>query len=215
MSELKRVKFTEEILYETENAIIMLDVFAHSENAHVVMHNFEHPIMEEHAKVITKNGGDILEIGFGMGIFADYVQSSSINSHTIVENHPQIIGKLIDWSKDKPNVKIISQSWYEAKEEGLFEKYDGIFFDTYGDDKFRYWKDCIQDGTLTKKGTVLSWYNGVEESTITTEKAPLNGNPYNHEIPDTLYYPIEVPTQKYYKELHTGSVYWIPQKTFI
>ena len=32
MSELKRVKFTEEVLYETKNAIVMLDIFAHSEN---------------------------------------------------------------------------------------------------------------------------------------------------------------------------------------
>ena len=45
------------------------------------MHNWEHPIMKKHSEVITRNGGDILELGFGMGISADYIQKQNINSH--------------------------------------------------------------------------------------------------------------------------------------
>lgn len=40
---------------------------------------------------MCEGGGDILEIGFGMGISAGHIQANSITSHTIVENHPQVI----------------------------------------------------------------------------------------------------------------------------
>ena len=39
----------------------------------------------KYAEVICKNGGDILEIGFGMGISATHIQSYDINSHTSIE----------------------------------------------------------------------------------------------------------------------------------
>ena len=58
-----------------------------------VMMDWEDSLMSASAAYVTQNGGDILEIGFGMGISAGYMHSHSINSHTIVENHPQIITK--------------------------------------------------------------------------------------------------------------------------
>ena len=58
-----------------------------------VMMDWEDSLMSASAAYITQNGGDILEIGFGMGISAGYMHSHSINSHTIVENHPEIISK--------------------------------------------------------------------------------------------------------------------------
>jgi protein arginine N-methyltransferase 2 len=59
-----------------------------------VMMSWEAPIMEKCAEFICHNKGDVLEIGFGMGICADYIQAQGVNSHTIVEIHPQIIEKL-------------------------------------------------------------------------------------------------------------------------
>ena len=54
-----------------------------------VMMNWEDSIMKASADYVCENGGDILEIGFGMGISAGYIQANNINSHTIIENHPQ------------------------------------------------------------------------------------------------------------------------------
>ena len=79
-----------------------------------VMMDWEHPIMSASAAYVTQGGGDILEIGFGMGISAGYIQSHSISSHTIIENHPQIIEKLETWANGKSNVNIISQSWSDV-----------------------------------------------------------------------------------------------------
>ena len=80
----------------------------------IIMHDCEHPIMAEHAKICTENGGDILEVGFGMGISAGYIQSGSIKSHTIIENHFQIADRARDWAADKPNVTIIEGDWRDV-----------------------------------------------------------------------------------------------------
>ena len=88
-----------------------------------VMMDWEDELMSASAAYVTENGGDILEIGFGMGISAGYIQSHSISSHTIVENHPQIIQKAVEWANNKSNVTIVSQSWYDVKDSiGTFAK---------------------------------------------------------------------------------------------
>ena len=49
-----------------------------------VMMNWEDNIMKAKADYVCENGGDILEVGFGMGISADYIQANNPSSHTIV-----------------------------------------------------------------------------------------------------------------------------------
>ena len=80
------------------------------------MMDWEAPLMSASAAYVCKNGGDILEIGFGMGISAGYIQSHSINSHTIIENHPDIIPKAQVWAQGKSNVTIITGSWYDVRD---------------------------------------------------------------------------------------------------
>ena len=75
-----------------------------------VMMDWEHPIMSASAAYVTQGGGDILEVGFGMGMSANYIQSHSISSHTIVENHPQIIPKAVEWANGKSNVTLLYSS---------------------------------------------------------------------------------------------------------
>ena len=99
----------------------------------IIMMDWEHPAMSASAEYVTQGGGDILEIGFGMGISAGYIQSHSISSHTIIENHPQIIAKAVEWAEGKSNVNIISQSWIDVT--GSLGRYDGIFYDTDMDNK--------------------------------------------------------------------------------
>ena len=88
-------------MYEFEDNAIK------TSDGRTVMHSWETPIMEKMAEWVCHSGGDILEIGFGLGISSDFIQSHNINSHTICENHPDIIKDLEEWSTDKPNVKII------------------------------------------------------------------------------------------------------------
>ena len=96
-----------------------------------VMMDWEDSLMSASAAYVCEGGGDILEIGFGMGISAGYMHSHSISSHTIIENHPDIIPKAIAWANEKSNVTVVTSSWYDIKDS--LSTYDGIFYDTYGD----------------------------------------------------------------------------------
>ena len=107
----------------------------------IVMHSWETPIMEKMAEWVCSNGGDILEVGFGMGIASNFIQSYDINSHTICENNPDVIRRLEEWSSDKPNVKILRGDWY--RNVPLMDKYDGILFDTFDDVNIHRWKKDI------------------------------------------------------------------------
>ena len=97
----------------------------------IIMMDWEHPLMKRHAEIVCKNGGDILEIGFGMGISAQYIQEQDIDSHTIIEIHPEIAERAREWAKDKENVKLIESDWRDIIEK--LEIYDGIFYDAEQD----------------------------------------------------------------------------------
>lgn len=98
-----------------------------------VMHSGERSLMKKLAEIVTKNGGNILEIGFGMHISADYVQSNpAVTSHTIIEVHPEVYKSALDWAKDKPNTKIFLGDWIEVLPT-LNVKFDGILHDTHRD----------------------------------------------------------------------------------
>ena len=128
-----------------------------------VMMDWEAPIMSASAAYVTQGGGDILEVGFGMGISANYIQSHSISSHTIIENHPQVISKSREWASGKSNVTIISQSWAEVT--GSLGRYDGIFYDTDLDNKLNLFSSSLSG--LTKNGTkVTFWNSNINETNI-------------------------------------------------
>ena len=138
-----------------------------------VMMDWEDSLMSASAAFVTKNGGDILEIGFGMGISAGYIQSHSINSHTIIENHPQIIQKAQAWASNKTNVNIVTGSWYSLFETRLrstdgrvwnnnFGTYDGLFYDTYGDDDLVQFSSSLAH--MVKEGGVATWWNSTTGS---------------------------------------------------
>jgi protein arginine N-methyltransferase 2 len=162
-----------------------------------VMMNWEDSLMSASAEYVTQNSGDVLEIGFGMGIASGYIQSHSISSHTIVENHPQIILKAIEWAIGKSNVTIISQSWYDVKDSlGTF---DGIFYDTYGDNDMNQFSSSLSG--LTKSGTKVTFWNNNQSET----------NYYN--IPNVTYKSISITPDA--NSYFTGSTtYYMPMREF-
>tara|TARA_Y100001963_G_scaffold145340_1_gene218816 strand:+ start:2622 stop:3173 length:552 start_codon:yes stop_codon:yes gene_type:complete len=122
-----------------------------------VMMDWEDGIMQKSAEYICQSKGDILEIGFGMGICADYIQAQGVNSHTIIEIHPQILEKLNTWASNKSNVTIIEGDWSSVSGLGT---YDGIFLDTFGDenlDKFKVFATA-----KAKSGAKITYWNNKE-----------------------------------------------------
>ena len=120
-----------------------------------VMMDWEQSIMKHHADCVCSRGGDILEIGFGMGISAEYIQQNNPKSHTIIESHPQVIPRALDWAKDKDNVIIVEGDWYDKYSD--LSTYDGIFYDAYGDSNMYELQNIIP--SLIKKGGIFTWWN--------------------------------------------------------
>ncbi|KIY96199.1 hypothetical protein MNEG_11764 [Monoraphidium neglectum] len=98
-----------------------------------VMMGWELPLMVEHAKEICRSGGDVLNVGFGLGLVDEEIQEHRPRSHTIVEAHPDVHAHMLElgWGS-RPGVTILFGRWQDLLPELLRRRFDGIFFDTYG-----------------------------------------------------------------------------------
>ena len=149
-----------------------------------VMMDWEAPIMSASAAYACENGGDILEIGFGMGISANYIQQHIINTHTIIENHPDVIIKAQAWAADKSNVTILEGSWYDIKD--TLSTYDGLFYDTWGDENSKdFWTTLPSlmkaDGKATWWGSHKEVSRGLSGVTYETHSvSPPTNSYFNH-----------------------------------
>jgi len=125
-------------------------------NDAAVMHSGERKLMEKLVEIATPNGGDILEIGFGLHLSADAIQRTpNIKSHTIIEIHPQIYKQALEWAKDKPNTKIILGDWKDVLPlENI--KFDGVVHDTHLDCHIPAFLDYVKDNC--KKGTIVAFF---------------------------------------------------------
>lgn len=142
----ERVRFSEDKLLD--------------EGSKGVMMAWERPLMEAHAKAVCAAGGDILNVGFGMGLVDTAIQSYRPTSHTIVEAHPEVYARMVatGWS-ERPNVHIIFGQWQDILP--MLGMYDGIFFDTYGEhfEDLKEFHDHLPK--LLKPGGVYSFFNGL------------------------------------------------------
>lgn len=121
-----------------------------------VMHNGEKDLMYELGQIASQNGGDMLELGFGLHLSADSIQSNpNVTSHTIIEIHPEIYQKALEWSKDKPNTHIILGDWFDVIPT-LTKKFDGILHDTYNEMNFRECLDVFS--RVCKKNAIVAFF---------------------------------------------------------
>jgi len=101
-------------------------------NGHPVMEDWEKPYMKELAKIVTYNKGRILEIGFGMGISAGYIQEFNPKEHHIIEANKEVAINAKKFSKFSKNKIIVKRGfWEDISVEYPNEYFDGILFDTY------------------------------------------------------------------------------------
>ncbi len=119
-----------------------------------VMQDWESPLMEEMARVVTEGGGDVLEVGFGMGISATFIQEhgsrSGIRSHTIIECNKDVIAQFERWRARYPDrdIRLIRGKWQEVTDQlGL---YDGVFFDTYHNDEKEFVDHILEEVTFAE-----------------------------------------------------------------
>ena len=161
-----------------------------------VMMEWEHDLMSGSAAYITETGGDILEIGFGMSISAGYIQSHSITSHTIVENHPDIIPLALNWAAQRPNTTVITGSWYDNLD--ILSTYDGVFYDTFGDEHSSYFSSSLTQ--LVKSGAKVTWWNTLPTSESIFQFDSIQYQEFNITPSENSYF--------------NSSKYFLPKKQF-
>lgn len=98
---------------------------------HQVMQSWEHAIMQAMADNITGTKGDILEIGFGMGISATYIVEQGVRSYSVVEPNTNVKKFFENWKEQYAStpINLIQGNWQDVADQ--FEQYDGVFFDPY------------------------------------------------------------------------------------
>ena len=96
--------------------VVYTDTGIHFEGApsHQIMMFWEDPLMEEHAKHLTKatsGSHEILELGYGLGLSAQHIYNLHKDlpgyRHTIYEIHHTIAEEARKWASDKPQIRHI------------------------------------------------------------------------------------------------------------
>lgn len=96
-----------------------------------VMQDWERPLMQAMARIAAEAHGDVLEVGFGMGISATYLQELGVRSHTILECNDDVIEAFQAWRSRYPDrdIRVVPGRWQDVRDR--LGAYDAILFDTY------------------------------------------------------------------------------------
>lgn len=132
-----------------------------------VIQRWEEPYMAKLASIVTRNGGKVLEVGFGMGISSDYIQKSNkVLSHIILECHPnvtQFACRKLKKQIASGKVTVINGFWQDVVPNLKDNNFDGILFDSIEIDKephffnsFPFFKEAYRH---LKKGGVFTYFS--------------------------------------------------------
>jgi guanidinoacetate N-methyltransferase len=115
-----------------------------------IMEEWQIPLMQAMAEVVTESHGNILEIGFGCGVSATMIQEEKVLSHTIIECNDSVVERFLEWKelfKDK-KINLVHGLWQDTIDDlGLF---DGIFFHTYPLNEEEYMKNVHGRATFAE-----------------------------------------------------------------
>jgi guanidinoacetate N-methyltransferase len=98
---------------------------------HPVMEDWEDNYMQALADVAAGGGGRVLELGFGMGISAGYVQRHPVAEHVIIEANDEVFARLQAFAAEHPTVTPKHGFWQDVLTQLEPGSFDGILFDTY------------------------------------------------------------------------------------
>jgi guanidinoacetate N-methyltransferase len=115
-----------------------------------IMEEWQIPLMQAMAEVVTETGGSILEIGFGCGVSATLIQEQSVLSHTIIECNDSVVERFFKWKElfKENEINLVHGLWQDTINDlGLF---DGIFFHTYPLNEEEYMKNVHGRATFAE-----------------------------------------------------------------
>ncbi|EFC80112.1 hypothetical protein FrEUN1fDRAFT_6774 [Parafrankia sp. EUN1f] len=129
-----------------------------------VMQTWERPLMRALAEAVTRTGGTVCEVGFGLGISAGFVQSLRPSAHTIIEANPDVAATARAWAAagvgdgggggdgggdgGRAGVRIVTGRWQDVLPD--LGRFDGILFDTYPLDEREVDDHVVRDATFAE-----------------------------------------------------------------
>lgn len=122
-------------------------------------------IMNKYAESLAKERSNlkVLEVGYGLGEFADAIEKYDVKKHLIVECHPKICDLARQRFADNNSVEVFQGFWQNYVP---LEKFDSIFYDTTVLDEdavdslisFLKWAQLY----LSDGGRISFWYCGTK-----------------------------------------------------
>ncbi|KAL1510463.1 hypothetical protein AB1Y20_006770 [Prymnesium parvum] len=127
-----------------------------------VMMEWEAPLMETHADRLCAAGGDVLNVGFGMGIVDSAIARRAPRSHTIIEAHPDVYARMEreGWTS-RPGVRVLFGRWQEVLPAFEGPCFDAVFYDTYGEHDADMADFHDELPRILRRGGVYSFFNGL------------------------------------------------------
>lgn len=99
---------------------------------YAVMEDWETPYMKDLADIACSKGGRVLELGFGMGISAKFIQEHEIDEHIIIEANAEVAQKAREFAEKAPHkTTVLEGFWEEVIDQIEDGSLSGILFDTY------------------------------------------------------------------------------------
>ena len=130
---------------------------------HPVMEDWEAPYMEMLAGIATRNGGVVLEVGFGLGLSATRIQSYPIERHLIIEGNADMFKRLQAFAGNaKRPVEPLFGLWQDVAPTLPAESLDGLLFDAYPltADELRNQLYFFEHAhRLLKRGGIFTYYS--------------------------------------------------------
>jgi len=143
------------------------------EDGKAIMMDWEEPIMKKAAEIVTRNGGRVLNVGFGMGYIDSFIEEHDIEEHWIIEAHVDVYTKMLqDGWHLKPHVNILYGDWRWYLQ--FLPKFDGIYFDTWDEHQMDF-DEYIPN--ILKEDGIYCYFNNPR-----FDEDGLHTDPSHHEL---------------------------------
>ena len=136
-----------------------------------VMQDWEMPLMDAMAKVVTESHGDVLELGFGMAFSATCIQKYGVKSYMAIEPNDEVVKRFNEWKEQFAgrDIRLIHGRWQDVHHQLEDETFDGVFFDTVPTAEDEYLHEVIDNVVMAedffpiaarvlRPGGVFTWY---------------------------------------------------------
>ena len=136
---------------------------------HEIMASYQRPYMQALADIVTRKGGDILNIGYGLGLLdaaiEQYRSSRAIGAHFVIEINEHIAA----CARSVPHLTVLNADWNTGLDQLGGHCFDGVVydgfplsFDTVHRDGVIFIDALVRRGLLASDGILTFFVDAVD-----------------------------------------------------